>query len=98
MALVTTQVTWLQWLPEDFGVPVFTTAPNIAISIVHDPTMHDFTKHICIDAYYTCAHVQDDMIDLCWVPSKLQVVDFFTKAHTRAQSSSQVLSLQTQCV
>jgi hypothetical protein len=41
-------------------------------------------KHIGVDAYYTRAQVQDDVIALRYVPFELQVDDFFTKAQTRA--------------
>jgi hypothetical protein len=41
MTLVTTEVTWLQWLLE------------VTISIARDPLKHELTKHIGVDAYYT---------------------------------------------
>jgi hypothetical protein len=31
------------------------------------------------------AQIQDDMIDLRYVPSELQLANFFTKTQTRAQ-------------
>ena len=90
MALATAEVTWLRWLIEDFGVSVSVPTPLLsdstgAISIAHDPVKHDLTKHIGVDASYTRAQVQDDVITLRYVPSELQLADFFTKAQTRAQ-------------
>jgi len=90
MALVTAEVTWLQWLLEDFGVSVSGPTPVLydstgAISIARDPVKHELTKHIGVDTSYTRVHVQDDVIALQYVPSELQLADFFTKAQTRVQ-------------
>ena len=89
MALVTAEVTWLRWLLEDFGVSVSMPTPLLsdstgAISIARDPVKHELTKHIGVDVYYTRAQVQDGVIALQYVPSELQLADFFTKAQTRA--------------
>uniref|UniRef100_A0A0A9CUY6 Reverse transcriptase Ty1/copia-type domain-containing protein n=1 Tax=Arundo donax TaxID=35708 RepID=A0A0A9CUY6_ARUDO len=90
MALVTADVTWLRWLLEDFGVSVTMPTPLLsdstcAISIARDPVKYELTKHIGVDASYTRAQVQVDVIALRYVPSELQLADFFTKAQTRAQ-------------
>ncbi|KAE8800338.1 Peptide chain release factor 1 [Hordeum vulgare] len=85
MALLTAEVTWLRWLLQDFGVSV--TTPTLllsdstgAISIARDPVKHELTKHIGIDAFYVCVAVQDQVIGLQYVSSKLQLADFLTKA------------------
>jgi len=90
IALATAEVTWLRWLLEDFGVSVSMPTPLLsdstsAINIARDPVKHELTKHIGVDAYYTWAQVQDDVIALRYVPSELQVADFFTKSQTRVQ-------------
>jgi hypothetical protein len=92
MTLLTTEVTWLRWLLADFGVSVTTPTPFLsdstyAISIARDPVKHEFTKHIGVDAFYTRTKVQDQVIALHYVPSELQLVDFFIKTQTRAQHS-----------
>ena len=46
---------------------------------------HELTKHISVDASYTQAQVQDDVITLRYVPSELQLAEFFNKAQMRAQ-------------
>jgi hypothetical protein len=56
-----------------------------AISIARDPVKHELTKHIGVDASFGHASVQYQIIALQYVPSELQLTDFFTKASTRAQ-------------
>ena len=51
-----------------------------AINIARDPMKHELTKHIGVDASYVRVAVQDHVIALQYVPSELQLVDFFTKA------------------
>jgi hypothetical protein len=89
MALMTTKVTWLRWLLEDFGVSVSMLTPLLsdctrAISIARDPVKHELTKHIGVDAHFTRSQVQDGVDAFQYVPSELQLVGFFTKAQTRA--------------
>ena len=90
MAMLTAEVTWLRWLLEDFGVSATAPTPLLsdstgAISIARDPVKHELTKHIGVDASFVRAAVQDQILALHYVPSELQLADFFTKAQTRAQ-------------
>jgi hypothetical protein len=39
-----------------------------AISIARDPVKHELTKHIDVDAFYTRAQVQAQVIALQYVP------------------------------
>jgi hypothetical protein len=76
MALLTAEVTCLRWLLADFGVSVMTPTPVLsdstcAISFAHDPVKHELTKHIGVDAFYTHAHVQAQVIALQYVPFEL---------------------------
>jgi hypothetical protein len=76
MPLVTTEVTWLWWLLEDFGVSVsmlthLLSDSTRAISIAHDPIKHELTKHIGVDAHFTRSQVQDCVVALQYVPSEL---------------------------
>jgi hypothetical protein len=62
MSLVTVEVTWLQWLLEDFVVSVSVPTPLLcdstgAISIAHDPIKHELTKHVGVDAHFTRSQV-----------------------------------------
>jgi hypothetical protein len=69
MALVTTEVTWLRWLLEDFGVSVSIPTPLLsdsigAINIARDSIKHELTKHIGVDAHFIRSHVQDGVVAL----------------------------------
>jgi hypothetical protein len=88
MAVVTVEVTWLWWLLKNFGVSVSMPTPLLsdstgAISIARDPIKHELTKHIGVDAHFTRSQVQDGVVALQYVPSELQLADFFMKAQTR---------------
>ena len=90
MAAVTAEVTWLRWLLVDFGVPVMGPTTLLsdstgAISIARDPVKHELTKHIGVDASYTRSQVQKRVLSLQFVPSGLQIANFFTKPQTRVQ-------------
>jgi hypothetical protein len=91
IASATAEVKWLRWLLEDFGVSAAATPTLLssdstgAISIARDPVRHELSKHIGVDAFFSRAAVQDEVIALQYVPSELQLADFFTKPQTRAQ-------------
>ena len=91
IASATAEVKWLRWLLEDFGVSAAATPTLLssdstgAISIARDPVRHELSKHIGTDAFFTREAVQDEVIALQYVPSELQLADFFTKPQTRAQ-------------
>jgi hypothetical protein len=53
-----------------------------AISIARDPVKHELTKHV--DAHFTRSHVQDGVVTLQYMPSELQLINFFTKTQTHA--------------
>jgi hypothetical protein len=76
-------------LLEDFGVSISMSTPILsdstgAISIAHDPVKHKLTKHIGVDAHFTRSQVQDGVVALQYVPSELQLANFFMKAQTCA--------------
>jgi hypothetical protein len=84
MALVTTEVTWLRWLLEDFSVSVSMSTSLLsdstgAISIARDPLKHELTKHVGVDTHFTRSQVQDGVVALQYVLSEVQLADFFTK-------------------
>ena len=84
----------------DFGSSCDTPTPLLcdntgAIQIANDPVKHELTKHIGVDASFTRSHCHQQTIALQYVPSELQVADFFTKAQTREQHRLHLLKLNT---
>jgi hypothetical protein len=58
MSLVTTEVTWLQCLFEDFGISISMPISLLSnstwtISIARDPVKHELTKHVGVNAHFT---------------------------------------------
>jgi hypothetical protein len=82
----------------DFGISCDAPTPLLcdntgAIQIANDPVKHELTKHIGVDAFFTQFHCQHKTIALQYVPSQLQLADFFTKAQTREQHRLHLLKL-----
>ena len=82
LATTTTEIVWLRWLLADFGVPCDVATPLLcdntrAIQIANDPVKHELTKHIGVDAFFTRSHCQQKTISVQYVPSELQLADFF---------------------
>ncbi|XP_044333777.1 uncharacterized mitochondrial protein AtMg00810 [Triticum aestivum] len=85
LSTTTAEIVWLRWLLDDLGVLCHTPTPLLcdstaAIQIANDPVKHELTKHIGVDAFFTRSHCQQSTVKLQYVPSELQVADFFTKA------------------
>jgi hypothetical protein len=98
LATTTSEIIWLRWLLADFGVSCDAPTPLLcdntgAIQIAKDPVKHELTKHIGVDASFTRSHCHQNTIALQYVPSELQVADFFTKAQTREQHRLHLLKL-----
>jgi len=90
LATTTAEIVWLRWLLADFGVLCTDPTPlrcdsTSAIQIANNPVKHELTKHIGVDASFTRSHCQQSTIDLQYVPSEVQLADFFTKAQTQDQ-------------
>ncbi|KAL5577100.1 hypothetical protein UlMin_018799 [Ulmus minor] len=86
MASTTKEIVWLRWLLADMGVSLSHPTPmycdnKSAIQIAHNSVFHERTKHIEIDCHLTRHHLKHDTITLPFVPSSLQLADFFTKSH-----------------
>jgi hypothetical protein len=76
-----------RWLLADMRVffshpaPMYCDNQNF-IQIAHNSVFHERTKHIEIDCHLTRHHLKHVTITLPFVPSSLQIADFFTKAHS----------------
>jgi hypothetical protein len=98
LATTTAEIIWIRWLLADLGVscdsPTLLRCDNTGtIQICHDPVKRELTKHIGVDVSFTRYHCHQKTIDLQYVPSELQLADFFTKAQTRAQHQFHLLKL-----
>ncbi|XP_062112963.1 uncharacterized mitochondrial protein AtMg00810-like [Humulus lupulus] len=87
MSSTTKEIVWLRWFLEDMGVfhskptPMYCDNQS-AIQIAHNSVFHDRTKNIEIDCHFTPHHLKLGTITFPFVPSSLQIVDFFTKLHS----------------
>ncbi|WVZ85688.1 hypothetical protein U9M48_032583 [Paspalum notatum var. saurae] len=98
LATTTSEIIWLRWLLADFGISCHAPTPLLcgntgAIQIAHDPVKHELTKHIGVDASFTRSHCRQKTIDLQYVPSELQLADFFTKAQTQEHHRLHLIKL-----
>jgi hypothetical protein len=87
MTSTTKEIVWLHWLLVDmrisFSHPTSMYCDNqSSIQIAHNSVFHERIKYIEIDCYLTRHHLKHSTIALPFVPSSLQIVDFFTKAHS----------------
>jgi len=87
MTSTTKEIVWLRWLLADMGVSFSHPTPmycdnQSSIQIAHNLVFHERTKHIEIDCHLTHHHLKHGTIALPFVPSSLQIADFFTKAHS----------------
>ena len=88
MALGICEGMWLQRLlrelkveAQDF-VKMFSDS-QAAISITKNLVHHGKTKHIEIDGHFFSEKVNNEIIQLSYVPTKLQIADVLTKALPR---------------
>ncbi|WVZ88734.1 hypothetical protein U9M48_035218 [Paspalum notatum var. saurae] len=83
LATTTLEIIWLWWLLADFLSLVM---PLLYI-------YYELTKHIGVDASFIWSHCHQRNIDLQYVPSELQLADFFTKAQTREHHRLHLIKL-----
>jgi len=87
MSFTTKKIVWLRLLLADMGVSFSHPTPmyydnQSSIQIAHNSIFHERIKHIEIDCHHTRHHLKHDTIALPFVPSSLQIADFFTKVHS----------------
>jgi hypothetical protein len=87
MTSTTKEIVWLRWLLADMGVsfshPTLMYCDNqSSIQIAHNSVYNKRTKYIKINYHLTRHHIKHDTITLPFVPSSLQIANFFTKAHS----------------
>jgi hypothetical protein len=57
LACVIVEVTWLRWLPDDFGIALSSSTrvhcdSTDVISIAQVPMKHELNKHVGVDCFY----------------------------------------------
>ena len=79
---------WLQRLLRELKVETKDTVKmfsdsQAAINIAKNPVHHDRTKHIEIDRHFISEKVNNGIVQLSYVPTRLQIADILTKALPR---------------
>ena len=85
MTTVTSEIVWLIALFKTFGVHHTQLAYlycNIkaALYIAANPMYHERIKHVEVDCHFIREKIQAGVIKTFHIPTRHQIVDFFTKA------------------
>ena len=79
---------WLQRLLRELKVEMKDSVrlfsdSTAAISIAKNPVHHDRTKHIEIDRHFISEKVNNGIVQLSYISTRLQIADILTKALPR---------------
>ena len=85
---------------QDLGVSITSFTPlhcdsTGALQVAADRVKHELTKYIGVDAHFTRCSIRDQVVSLHYLPSEVQLADFFTKAQTCAQHLFLLSKLKT---
>ena len=64
-----------------------------AISIAHNPVLHDRTKHVEVDKHFIKEKIDGGEICMSYIPTKSQVADVLTKSQPKRQFDDMVCKL-----
>ncbi|XP_035546965.1 uncharacterized mitochondrial protein AtMg00810-like [Juglans regia] len=84
LAATTCEVQWLVYALQDLQIDhqqptALYTDSKSAMSIATNPVQHERTKHIQIDCHLVREKLQEKLIKLFYIPSRLQLADILTK-------------------
>lgn len=83
LAVVTTEILWLQSLLTELRVPY--TTPSVfcdnmsTVSLAHNPVLHARTKHMELDLFFLREKVLQKQLQVTYVPAASQYADIMTK-------------------
>jgi len=92
MATTCCELTWLLALLKDLNVrpvlPMHLFCDNqVALHIVRNPVFHERTKHIEVDCHYVCNKFKIGQVQPCYVSSKNQLANLFSRVVSTTQYS-----------
>ena len=85
LASTVQEVIWLCWLLQDLDVTIFSPTPlhcdsTGALQVAADPTKHELTKHVGVDAHFTRCSVHVQIVSLHYLPTEVHVANFLPRS------------------
>ena len=92
------EVLWIKQLLEELKaaspLPMKVFCDNkVDIAIVHNPVLHDRTKHVEVDKYFIKEKLENGLIVMPYIPMVEQVADILTKGLPKKQFDDLVSNL-----
>ena len=90
VAHVICEIMWIRRLLEELKMtgssPMKLYCDNkAAISVAHNPVLHDHTKHVEVDKHFIKEKVDNGLVCMTYIPTEEQVTDVFTKGLHKRQ-------------
>ena len=84
------EIMWIRRLLEELKMtgssPMKLYCDNkAAISVAHNPVLHDRTKHVEVDKHFIKEKIDNGLVCMTYIPTEEQVVDVFTKGLHKRQ-------------
>lgn len=84
------EVLWVKRILDELKIsspsPIKAYCDNkAAISIAHNPVLHDITKHVEVDKHFIKEKIESGQICMTYISTDDQVVDILTKGLTKKQ-------------
>ena len=81
---------WIKRILEELEIPISNPTKiycdnKAAVSIAHNPVLHDRTKHIEVDKHFIKEKIEAGTICLPYIPTAQQVADILTKGLSTKQ-------------